>query len=133
MSIETQAHLMTLRDLLVFRLSDLEADLRRDRAAQAEDGAVPAGEASDRKDAAGLAQRSQVDGAQFARDLAEMASVKAALQRLDDGKYGDCMVCGEPIALQRLRVQPAALRCAHCQAVFEHGPVGLSRAAYQIS
>jgi len=44
---------------------------------------------------------------------------QAALQRLDAGVYGDCVDCGQPIALERLRVQPAAERCAACQAARE--------------
>jgi RNA polymerase-binding transcription factor DksA len=123
-----------LRDLLVFRLSDLEAQLRGDRSALADEGATPAGEVSDRKDAASQHQMSDVDDAQFQRDLAETEAVKAALQRLDSGKYGDCVACGEPIALQRLLVQPAALRCAHCQTALEHAQPGRhDGAAYHAS
>lgn len=124
MNVETQNHLTTLRDLLVFRLSDLESQLRGDRSALAEDVAAPAGEVSDRKDAAAQRQLSEVDDAQFQRDLAETEAVKAALHRLDNGQYGDCVACGEAIALQRLLVQPAALRCAHCQAALEHAQPG---------
>ena len=54
------------------------------------------------------------------RDVDELALVDAALQRLDAGSYGDCSDCGKPIALQRLLAQPAAQRCAVCQAAREH-------------
>jgi RNA polymerase-binding transcription factor DksA len=49
-------------------------------------------------------------------DVDELADVEAALERPDNGTYGDCVDCGEPITLQRLLVQPAARRCAACAA-----------------
>ena len=38
-----------------------------------------------------------------------------ALQRISSGVYGICTVCGEPIAEERLRALPTALRCAGCE------------------
>ncbi len=37
--------------------------------------------------------------------------VLAALARLDDGTYGVCVDCGQPIAPARLDVRPEASRC----------------------
>jgi DnaK suppressor protein len=37
-----------------------------------------------------------------------------ALARLEDGEYGICLSCGEPIALGRLEIDPAATRCVRC-------------------
>ncbi|OGG57966.1 hypothetical protein A2853_03515 [Candidatus Kaiserbacteria bacterium RIFCSPHIGHO2_01_FULL_55_17] len=34
-----------------------------------------------------------------------------ALERMDDGTYGTCEVCGVPIALDRLEANPAATTC----------------------
>ena len=42
----------------------------------------------------------------------ELADVLAALQRLESGTYGVCVDCGEPIADERLRAVPDAIRCA---------------------
>ncbi len=44
-----------------------------------------------------------------ARD--QRAQVVAALQRIDDGSYGRCLACGEPIADERLDVRPEAAYC----------------------
>ena len=41
--------------------------------------------------------------------------VKAALLRLDDGTYGDCVTCGEPIAAERLEALPFAEQCVDCK------------------
>jgi DnaK suppressor protein len=41
--------------------------------------------------------------------------IQAALGRIDDGTYGDCEVCGEPINPARLEALPIARRCLRCQ------------------
>jgi len=54
------------------------------------------------------------------RDANELREIREALGRMDNGTYGTCMDCGEPIAVERLRAQPAAARCLRCQERFEH-------------
>jgi RNA polymerase-binding protein DksA len=44
----------------------------------------------------------------------EIQQLSNALNRIEQGTYGFCEVCGEEIAKQRLEVQPAALRCISC-------------------
>jgi len=46
--------------------------------------------------------------------------IQAALGRIDDGTYGDCAVCGEPINPARLEALPIARRCVRCQEEAEH-------------
>jgi RNA polymerase-binding transcription factor DksA len=41
----------------------------------------------------------------------ELAEVDRALAKLDDGTYGRCETCGEPIAPARLEAMPAARFC----------------------
>jgi len=45
----------------------------------------------------------------------ELAAVDAALQRIDDGSYGQCTACGITIPLARLQAAPEAERCIACQ------------------
>jgi len=45
---------------------------------------------------------------------AELLTVRHALQRLEDGRYGLCLGCGEPIPLPRLQALPAAELCLAC-------------------
>ena len=40
-----------------------------------------------------------------------LADVELALQKLDEGTYGRCEVCGEPIAPARLEAMPASRHC----------------------
>ena len=49
----------------------------------------------------------------------QRAQVLAALARLDDGTYGTCVDCGQPIAEARLEVRPEAARCVEDQEKFE--------------
>lgn len=51
----------------------------------------------------------QVDAA---RQLdAKLRDVERALDKLDDGTYGTCDVCGRPIGPDRLEAIPWAVRC----------------------
>ena len=40
--------------------------------------------------------------------------IQAALDRIENGTYGACDQCGEPIARARLKVIPEATRCLNC-------------------
>ncbi len=46
--------------------------------------------------------------------LAEIRMIEAALERIADGTYGDCVACGEPISEPRLEAVPHAARCRNC-------------------
>jgi len=41
----------------------------------------------------------------------QLREAEAALARMDDGTYGRCEVCGEPIAPARLEAMPATRFC----------------------
>lgn len=56
-----------------------------------------------------------------ARARAELAQIDAALRRLDDDTFGDCLDCDEPIAVARLEANPTAARCVGCESVREGG------------
>jgi len=43
-----------------------------------------------------------------------LADVEAALQRVEDGTFGQCSRCGQPIAEARLEAMPAAPLCIKC-------------------
>jgi RNA polymerase-binding protein DksA len=44
----------------------------------------------------------------------EIASVKRALARIEDGTYGECVRCGGDIAPARLEARPEAALCIDC-------------------
>jgi RNA polymerase-binding transcription factor DksA len=43
----------------------------------------------------------------------ELEEVELALKKLDNGTYGRCETCGEPIAPARLEAMPAARYCIY--------------------
>ena len=44
----------------------------------------------------------------------ELQKIAAALRRIEAGVYGDCVHCGEAIAIWRLDLDPAAPLCIVC-------------------
>lgn len=45
--------------------------------------------------------------------------IRQALERLDDGTYGICDECGEPISIQRLKARPVTTLCINCKSRME--------------
>lgn len=43
-----------------------------------------------------------------------LQKIAAALLRIDDGDYGNCLSCDDPIAEQRLDFDPTATLCIDC-------------------
>jgi len=113
----TQNKFGVLREVLNRRLEELDAEIRANEE-RAEEG-KDMNEVTDRKDEASSRQSGEVDEAQLQRATQQRLQIEAALRRMNQGTYGDCVDCGEPIAMQRLLVQPAAKRCAACQAANE--------------
>lgn len=54
-----------------------------------------------------------------AHDDRAIAEIDAALARVEDGTYGECEECENPIPIARLRAIPTARRCVECQAAEE--------------
>ncbi len=48
------------------------------------------------------------------RRQVELLHIEAALQRIDDGSFGECLNCGEDIAAKRLQIEPTAPICIDC-------------------
>ncbi|WP_372986227.1 TraR/DksA family transcriptional regulator [Marinobacter sp.] len=44
----------------------------------------------------------------------QLKMIEAALTRIDNDEYGECMECGEPINPKRLEIDPTTLYCIDC-------------------
>ena len=53
-----------------------------------------------------------------------LAAVRAALDRIADGSYGECLECGETISAKRLAALPWAAYCRTCQETRDSRNVG---------
>jgi RNA polymerase-binding transcription factor DksA len=45
----------------------------------------------------------------------ELRRIDAAMERIEEGRYGTCATCGVAIAPRRLQALPWAVRCAGCE------------------
>lgn len=54
-----------------------------------------------------------------ARAELELKRITAALARIRDGSYGECLECGEVIAEKRLEANPTVTLCIRCAAAKE--------------
>ncbi|MDK1347719.1 hypothetical protein QNO09_31440 [Streptomyces sp. 378] len=43
-----------------------------------------------------------------------LSDVEAALERMDQCRYGGCHLCAQPVALARLKIVPQARCCGRC-------------------
>ena len=94
------------RKQLTVEMQGMMRDVRAGRAAE---------RAADEQDVAESYQRSDVDLAVVQMKAETVARIDAALRRVDAGTYGHCVGCEEPIAFERLRALPFALRCKACE------------------
>jgi DnaK suppressor protein len=100
------------------RIEDRLAELQRDVSMKLDDAALANTDldrASDAGDQSVAEDATTGDFADARRDMREIEDGRAALLRMDAGKYGTCTDCGLEIAPARLRAQPMAARCIHCQ------------------
>jgi RNA polymerase-binding transcription factor DksA len=54
-----------------------------------------------------------------ARNLVAIQEVEAALERLENGTYGQCLSCHEPITAARLAIIPETRHCIDCEQEIE--------------
>ena len=87
--------------MLTARLRDLDAELDSHQAKDWEELAV---EREDDEVLERLGQSGQ----------AEIAQIRAALTRMDEGRYGICVTCGDPISHERLDLLPSTPFCRTC-------------------
>lgn len=55
------------------------------------------------------------EDAMFEVVASQRRQVLEALARIDDGSYGRCVDCGQPLPEERLEARPEAARCVSCQ------------------
>jgi DnaK suppressor protein len=103
------------RNLLLKQRLQATEDLRADKATALEgnDGVEDSGEMSELD----LNRSTALDLAGRQTQLIE--EIDEALQRIEDGTYGQCFSCGKPLDEERLKAVPTAKYDVACQAAIE--------------
>ena len=102
---EIEAHITSLEEEIATAEAEL-FDLMHDAGDGAGDDQADAG-------AKTYEREQEISLANNARDLLEQN--RRALERMDDGSYGVCESCGEPIGKLRLQAAPRATLCMPCK------------------
>ncbi len=53
------------------------------------------------------------------RESRLIRKIRGALERIEDGTYGYCETCGEPISIRRLLARPVTSKCIECKEMEE--------------
>src|SRR5215831_19159524 len=111
-----------LRQMLESRRRELQAAVQGKMRGVREEGTW-GGKMNEVLDAVESAEADIQEDIEFA--LVQMKSetlnkITDALQRLEQGDYGNCFDCGEEIAEKRLRALPFAVRCKDCEEAREN-------------
>jgi DnaK suppressor protein len=112
-----------VRDVLTRELDDVLKRVRRlDAALRSEAGESVAGAtAADVFDQAQSVATREAGRVSVQRLTDRVRRLRAALARLDDGRYGECEQCDALIEPRRLRALPDATTCVRCQRAGELG------------
>ena len=96
-----RAELNRKKEELTVRLTKITANLRR-------------GYEADSKERAKQLEDNEVVDALGNEARNELVKISAAIQRLDNGRYGICTECMEPIEVNRIKAYPYADECIEC-------------------
>ena len=116
--------ILNLRAILVRRRDALRSALAGDLSLLKE---LRSGEPGDVMDAAIDSAQDEISSQLAEVESLELASIEHALERMRDGDYGQCEVCGGSIPMARLNALPYATICINCQREIER--TGLSAAS----
>ena len=70
----------------------------------------------DEMDTASSEVNLQFTGRLREREQGLLSKIEAALEKIEQGEYGQCVNCGEEIGLRRLKARPVAELCIDCKA-----------------
>jgi DnaK suppressor protein len=106
--------LASIKKRLIKRKQELEADLARLSREQFADKQSP-----DPSDQASASTLEDVTISLQNTEHDEYRRILKALEMIDEGTYGVCSDCGQPISEKRLQLYPNATRCLACQEAAE--------------
>jgi DnaK suppressor protein len=99
---------------------ELESHLKRATPGRGVRESIRISQVADPLDMTQQAAEREIAVARLDRDTATVRRLRAAVDRVDDGTYGICLECEEPIAPNRLKAIPWAELCIRCQESADH-------------
>jgi DnaK suppressor protein len=81
-------------------------------------------ETQDSADQAVLSYQKELLFTRSTHDHGQLTMVKSALDRLKEGRFGECVRCGAQIGGKRLEALPWTPYCIACQEKIERGEMG---------
>ena len=112
--------LKTLRDRLLAYRKHLQEEIHDALMSEGSHDMISlAGKVHDAQEESISEMLTEINLAMLSQHQHELAHLERALQRMDDGEYGICIDCDQPIAFARLEAYPTAVRCINCQSEHE--------------
>jgi DnaK suppressor protein len=112
----TEAELAKIRDTLAAEIADLHEEIDKAESEIADRLGDAVGDAGDdQADAGAKTFEREQELALTHRSRELLAQSERALARIDEGSYGTCESCGEPIGKARLQAFPRATLCVACK------------------
>ena len=113
----TAAQLKELKELLLTRRKELQAEMEQNRANLAP--AQITGSVSQDESARLKNQTREVDATLTHLDATDLARIDRALEAMEAGDYGLCDECGCHIPFERLKIEPMTQHCVACKSAWE--------------
>ena len=105
-----------LKRMLEDRRRELQAEVQgKMRDVRAEGWAGKQNEVLDAVESSEVDIQDDIEFALIQMKSETLNKINDALNRLEQGNYGNCFECGEEIAEKRLRALPFAVRCKDCE------------------
>jgi DnaK suppressor protein len=104
--------LQKFKKLLLAQREELVGNARR---ALSGDIHVDPDDFPDEMDTASSEVNLQFTGRLREREQGLLSKIDAALEKIEDGVYGECSSCGEDIGVKRLQARPVAELCIECK------------------
>lgn len=108
----TKANLKRYKTALETKAAEIRESLRSAKASKA---LSRGDEPLDEEDLPGQSHEEWIFLNRNHLDVMLLREIEEALNRMEDGEYGVCMECDEPISIKRLQAVPWARYCVRCQ------------------
>jgi len=109
-------NIMHFKEMLLIRKAELERILNN---ISTEIDDISRCDIKDEGDFAAASMDSGRDYQIYLNQKKELAEIEEALKKIEEGTYGICEMCDEPIQEERLKIKPYAKYCIICREIIE--------------